>query len=332
MNNKGLVFTIITLLLFFVVFSLSYSYFQRGRGTQDLIASSTSGDKIRSIEANIATDFWRIQNISLWNITKTNPGNENQSFVFFARDYRKFPRYPSIDNEMRNYTQILQNRSGSLLSTDLRIEGGKSGKEFDGNFTLMPYGTMFSSNDSALFIYTSDYEKLRIIELDISLPFILDDADVIYYNSANDTNVPHLVNITINYTGYNTITGSGWRQYKVISVEFNPNDIARPWPLLNWNNYLFFGSLAEPIASFRTQFGRIGGVGPLNAGRSGTLSIEFNSLNQDRYGLLNGIKLIYEVSNETARLQTQSIVTIDPKVGGIVKRGPITIVEEPYYG
>jgi len=336
MNNKGLVFTLATILLFFALLSLSYSYLAREKEMQRMIAQATIGSKIKYIEDDISSDILSILNITLVNISKRdNPSpavNPNvKDLVVYFEDFGMLPRNPDINGEMRNYTRLLQNQTSILQGVDISLSNYDTS-----NFTLTPYNTEFSFDDSETFtdgskrtsridVYTEDWRKLKSINVHMDLPIA--SIPVIIATPGNDS-ANNLVNVTVNVTGTSVIRDE-ILPFLFRTYQLDPTDrVLDPIPVNPNNNrvYLDFGSSGIAL---EIRFGKVGGG--IGGGHDGTLIINYTTIDQSSISYIQKLEFVYMATNETARLQTESIVLIDPKVGSITKKGPITLAEEGYY-
>ncbi len=324
MKKKGFVFTLATLFLFLALLSLSYSYFIRGKSTQDLIALSTMGSKVHYVEDNIATAYWDILNISLANLTKNKENGVNETLVLYFDKFMTLPQNPEIDLEMMNYTNITRNRLVPLWNTGVAFEGGLDFRSLDGNFTLIPYNSEFFSATNEIDIVTDpgEYRKIKSIRVDIEVPISSDDSNVVVTRPSNDS-APTLTNVTVNWTGLlaNTIT-----RFEFATVQLNPEDRINVSGAPGGGNKFIILSSLEPLIRFNVEFGKYGAGA--SGGKRGTLRLTYQTTNPIYTAKVARLEIIYFTINETTKLQTESIAIIDPKVGSITKRGPITLVEE----
>ena len=327
MNKRGFVFTIVTLFLFLALLSLSYSYFTRGKTTQEMIALSAMGSKVHYIEDNIATSYWDILNISLANLTKNKENGVNETLVLYFDKFMTLPQNPEMDTEMMNYTNITRDRLVPLWNTEVAFEGGLDGNSLDGNFTLIPYNSEFFSTTNEIVITTDpgEYRKIKSIRVDIEVPIGSEDTGVIVSRPVNDS-AATLTNITINWTGLlaNTIT-----RFEFVTVQLNPDDGINVSGAPGGGNKFYILSSLEPLIRFNVEFGKYG-VGAVG-GKRGTLRLTYQTTNQIYTAKVARLEIVYFTINETTKLQTESVVFINPKVGSITKRGPIILVEEGYY-
>ena len=154
-NRKGVLFTIVTILLLISLFLVTKAFLERSIELDKTIVDHQNIEKLAYIEDDIVSNSYsdllkislsRIKrDVNFVNITFNNLGviSPNINHIKIMQDYRNF----------------IVNNYSAFSNVEISFS------DFTSNFTIFPYNASYRLNGSRLYLYNPNYENLVKISL-----------------------------------------------------------------------------------------------------------------------------------------------------------------------
>ena len=284
MNNRGFLFTIVTLLLFLSIFSLSSIYLYRNKELQTTVTISGLSDKIRYIEDDVVSRVYsELLSVEFGGIDKGSTLNVsfNNAFLNSSIDYSTI---------MSNYESFVEGTYSDLNKFNVTLIN------FGNNFTIEPYNSTFEIIGDDIYIYTMPVSPNLVQSITVI-------ADVEGEKQGNcekpqdDGGSYPLITVTYNYDG-----GSCTESQQLNPEENNDK-----------NGNQFYMDTKNPTGSVEVKYGLISGSNGVLAVLSSTINANITNLNIE-YSLVNEkIKLkggIINISSVIGDISKQSEIIL----------------------
>jgi hypothetical protein len=185
LNKKGLMFTIMTVLLFFSLFIFSKTYLERSENFKYTLVQTSIPEKMRYIEDDIVSNlYFDIMDINVSNIERS--GGE-LSVNFSNTIY--FQNNQNYDTKMQDYQTFIEEDYAMLQNVDLTLTN------FGANLTIEPYQSIIDIDESQLLIL-NNASKMQ----EISLSLKVNEEDYTTLNEDTTAGTETIILIVLNST------------------------------------------------------------------------------------------------------------------------------------
>ena len=228
MNNKGVLFSIMTLILFISIFFLVKALVEHSQSLQETFTSGSSGDKIHylydDVSNNILTDLLQLR-VSAISRSSTVTLKLEQALLQ-GQDYAG-----AADNYSNFITKIYAN----FQQANITLAG------FNNSFIITPYNTTLSVNKNNIYIYTMPTASNPVHEVRVTLREYADKKSTCS-QPKNSGSIP----VTVTHiTNDDTCTKS-----QNLDPTVNNDDKGQQ----------FYQDLKNPTGSAEVKYGNVGGV------------------------------------------------------------------------
>ena len=185
LNKKGLMFTIMTVLLFFSLFIFSKTYLERSENFKYTLVQTSIPEKMRYIEDDIVSNlYFDIMDINVSNIERS--GGE-LSVNFSNTIY--FQNNQNYDTKMQDYQTFIEEDYAMLQTVALTLTN------FGANLTIEPYQSIIDIDESQLLIL-NNASKMQ----EISLSLKVNEEDYTTLNEDTTAGTETIILIVLNST------------------------------------------------------------------------------------------------------------------------------------
>ena len=268
MNKKGLFFTVIVIAMFLVLFFLSNSYLSRTKDFEGNLKGTIISDQIRFIEDSIIFEYYnKIIDLKPGTIERLGEGQ-------IRIDFPNAGRLPSLENKtemIKLYKNYTEGRFSELSNVNITLIN------FYPNFTIVPYGSVFTKEGNNLTFYNFNYSYIRKVTIELKVNESEDDVDVISVPPSTNNDSNPTIKLKIRDT-----SGKGkGKGEEIVDEEVELNPIGRSSFFINFSS----GS------SVRVDFGNFNG-------NNGTFITSVNKL----FANITLFEVRYATVNETVKV------------------------------
>ncbi|MFH1317043.1 MAG: hypothetical protein ABII01_05990 [Candidatus Woesearchaeota archaeon] len=288
-DKKGLLITIMSLLLILPIFYLTDVYFDRNRDLQTMIVVTGLGDKIRYTEDDIISNAYSdLLGIHLNDINRDSNINVsfNQVLLDSGRDYSTY---------MDEYKDFATGTYASLNNLNISLDG------FNHNFTIRPYNTTIEVLGEDIAAYTMPVSPNHVEGITIAVRVLVDNDSSCLVPNDDANGFPSVKVTYVHNLGSCTQT-----------VQLNPQENN------DASGNQFYLDTANPTGSIEVKYGQITSkIG------DGILEILTSGISSN----VTQLDIEYTLTNERISL-TGGNITIKSAISNVTRTSAILLAEE----
>lgn len=159
-NKKGLMFTIMTVLLFFSLFVFSKTYLERSEEFKYTLVQTSIPEKMRYVEDDVISNIY--SDIIDLNITAIERSGGSLFINFSDANIIYFQNSLNYNVKMQNYQSFMEGNYATLQNLDISLTN------FGANFSIEPYQSVFDIDEDNLLIL-NNASKLQEISFVVKI-------------------------------------------------------------------------------------------------------------------------------------------------------------------